>query len=109
MICKDCPKLSKIANTEESRMGICMRSSNWLDVCIDNECLFTPKPHTCSDCWHFVTHDSACMTAEANDEICCGFEDKRYYDMVEILFDWINRGYSCDELYNKALNEAKLI
>lgn len=109
MLCKDCERLAKYANSDKTQTGICMRPSSWTPVTYDQKCLYEPEPYKCRDCFHYVEHDDACMTAEANDEICCGFEDKRYYNMVEILFDWMSRGLDYEELYHEAVKKAKAI
>ena len=112
MICKDCEKFAKFGNSDECGLGICMRTLNWQTVQMNSVCAYEPKPHKCKDCQHMVEGDTACLTANPEDDICAGFEDYRYYVMMDILFDWISRGKTdeeCTELFTKCLALAKQI
>jgi len=91
--CKDCKNFQEIANTNETRQGLCKYPTAFEPVCADNICIFVPNPLTCADCDRFG-NDFACMTALPDDSAvdCGGFIDKDETEFINILCRWQMRG-----------------
>ena len=111
MICKDCEKMKKMANTDECRMGICSNAINYFMVNADDECVFErPIILHCSDCSRFE-NDYACLTVKADDiaENCSGFIDKREEGFRELLHIWsehdLKTNKEISEIVNRILEE----
>lgn len=113
MKCKECGNLYRLKNTDSCGVGVCSYPSSYVEVNIENDCLFTPSPYTCKDCDHYRTHDTACMTAKADDLVgdCPGFVDNKKVDMYNIMVDWKLRGFNVkdklEEVYKEFEEEFK--
>lgn len=95
--CKECEKFIRMGG--EGKHGVCSLPKSYFPVIEDDSCHYlSSKKKTCKDCTHFE-NDFACMTAEADDDACCGFKDKLDYEFQNILFEWLKRGeYSRDKV-----------
>ena len=89
---KECKYFSSIANTDETKMGICRFTEGYESVQLDKLCPFTPRDWepTCADCDR-LGNDFGCMTCRAEDSamhnghICCGFIDIAEADFMKAL------------------------
>jgi len=110
MKCIECKRLNQIANTDETRQGICTYPMSYTPVCVDNECIFIPKELTCKDCDRFE-NDFACMTAQEDDLVmkdygmCGGFIDKGESEVYNILAQWVLRGVNAEEKLKEILDD----
>lgn len=89
LICKECEKFYEIGG--EDGCGVCSLSKNYFLVNGDSPCIYLHTHMlTCKDCSHFGV-DFACISADANDDICVGFEDNLKDEFIRILFKWLQR------------------
>jgi len=112
MKCIECKHLNRIANTDETRQGICGYPMSFFPVCVDEECKYALAPYTCKDCDRFG-NDWACMTALEDDPVdseygmCWGFIDKKESEVFSALAEWTLRGYDIQEKLDKVLKDFK--
>ena len=86
---------------DDGKHGVCSLPESFFPVTKDDTChyLNDEKP-TCKQCSHFK-NDFACMTATADDTVCCGYHDKLEDELFQIFVEWLQHGkYSRQKIEN---------
>lgn len=101
--CGDCEKFFKMS---DGINGVCSVPDSYFPTDAETECVYLKraKKTTCGDCAHFG-NDTACMTQNKDDAICCGFKHVLEEQLVNILMEMLLEGYYSHEKINKICEE----
>ena len=99
LYCKDCDKYWKFGGNDDK--GVCSLPESYFPVDAEQPCVYlNKKKKTCERCSHF-RNDTACFTADKDDEACVGFEDILDGELMLILFQMLKNGeYSRQRIEN---------
>jgi hypothetical protein len=103
--CYNCKYFKRIANTDETGMGVCSFSASFDPVDVEQikktGCPYQIKkcPITCGDCNHFAENDPACFTADEFDDAsdCAGFVSFDFQKAEGILTKLVLKGQCTTE------------
>lgn len=109
MICRNCPRFTKINNTDTCGIGLCTYLDSFFEVGIDDSCIFVKDKYTCGDCDHYRKNDPACFTCRVGDEVgdCSGFVDANESVVYEALTDWALRDMDYEAKITSIVNKFK--
>lgn len=113
MKCIECKKFITIENTEKTGTGVCSFPECYFPVDVNDNCIYTLKPYTCSNCDR-LGEDWACFTHRAEDSayhgdnLCSGFIDKKEIAVEDAITEWFIRGFDVKSKLNDILNRIDL-
>jgi hypothetical protein len=77
---------------QDNKHGVCSLSESYIPTKANDKCIFLDcEKKTCKNCDRFE-NDTACMTAQENDKICCGFIDSKEEELFQILLYFLQHG-----------------